>query len=330
MFLLNAIHLIIKKYECLQMTRQFLYTDFLDFPVENKSVGCLVGLLITFSACKKERNNEDRTVVLSAFKTLSTDPGELTFYALRNGSVLDKYSTLQLENTSGSTSITGLGTTTILAIDFRPKTNQLFGLGNNNRVYIIDPTSGAATLTPELFTTANKLPPVDATTQRIPVTVEGSMFGFDFNPAADRLRIVSNTGQSLRINVETGFTIIDGAINPQPATITGVAYDDNDNDPATTTELYALDMQSQKLFEIDPPNNGTLVEEGPTKLTLKGEGGFDIAPRRSGITTDIGLAVYEENSKSTLFRINADTGETTLLVKYSSNLMYTGIAISPL
>ncbi len=166
----------------------------------------------------------------------------------------------------------------ILAIDFRPKTSQLFGLGNNNRIYIIDPATGASTPIPALFTTANKLPPVDASVTRIPVTTDGTMFGFDFNPMADRLRIVSNTGQSLRINVETGFTIIDGSINPQPASITSVAYDDNDNDPATATELYALDNQSKKFFEIDPPNNGTLVKEGPTKLNFTEEGGLDIAP----------------------------------------------------
>ena len=37
-------------------------------------------------------------------------------------------------------------------------------------------------------------------------------FGVDFNPVADRLRIVSNTGQDLRANVDTGATTVDGAL----------------------------------------------------------------------------------------------------------------------
>lgn len=203
-------------------------------------------ILLFFNACEKEEAKvvEERNEILTAFKMQSTDPDELTFYALRDGSVLDKYLTTKLDEPSSTMSLSNLGSTKIVSIDFRPKTNQLYGLGNNNRIYIIDPVTGAVTLTPELYTTATKLPPIDASITRIPVTVEGSQFGFDFNPAADRLRIISNTGQSLRINVETGFTIVDGSINPQPANITGVAYDSNDNDANTTTELYALDEQS--------------------------------------------------------------------------------------
>ena len=36
----------------------------------------------------------------------------------------------------------------------------------------------------------------------------------DFNPVPDRLRVVSDTGQSLRINVDTGAVITDTALNP--------------------------------------------------------------------------------------------------------------------
>ena len=83
-------------------------------------------------------------------------------------------------------------------------------------------------------------------------------------------------------------------------------------------------------YEVDPPNNGTLIEGKAINFTLKGDGGFDIAPRRTGVTTDIGLGIYQEKMKSTLFRTNVETGETKLLVKYKSDLVYTGIAISPL
>lgn len=292
--------------------------------------GCFAIIMLGFTACEKDPIDYDKTEVLSNFNYLGTDPLSLTYYALKDGMVLDRYITNQVNPVPYSITITGLGSEKITSIDFRPKTNQLYGMGSNNKVFLIDPETGAATAIPDLFSTANNMPPADATTPRSAVTVAGTSFGFDFNPAADRLRIVSNTGQSLRINVETGFTIVDGSINPTPANITGVAYDNNDNDPATTTELFAIDLQNQKLFEIDPPNNGTLVEKGPTGLSLKNDGGFDIAPRRSGVTTDIGLGMYEENSKTTLFRIDVETGQTRLLIKFKTGLVYTGIAISPI
>ena len=41
----------------------------------------------------------------------------------------------------------------------------------------------------------------------------GSQFGVDFNPVADRLRVISDSGLNLRINADTGATTTDGAIN---------------------------------------------------------------------------------------------------------------------
>lgn len=41
------------------------------------------------------------------------------------------------------------------------------------------------------------------------VELSGTRFAIDFNPRANRLRLVSNVGQSLRINVENGVTVID-------------------------------------------------------------------------------------------------------------------------
>jgi len=137
---------------------------------------------------------------------------------------------------------------------------------------VIDPASGVATLVAALTTV-----PMGSTTP-VSLSLSGTSFGFDFNPVVDRISIVSNTGQNLRANPTTGLTIVDGPINPQPASVNGVAYDNNDTDPATTTELYALDIFSKQLFELDPPNSGTLIEPLPVKLKITGDGGFDIAP----------------------------------------------------
>ncbi|MEJ7701366.1 MAG: DUF4394 domain-containing protein [Pyrinomonadaceae bacterium] len=85
--------------------------------------------------------------------------------------------------------ITGLAAgENILGIDFRPATGQLYALGSSSRIYIINPRTGVAT----------------AVGAAGAFTLMGTDFGFDFNPTVDRIRIVSNTGQNLRVNPNDG------------------------------------------------------------------------------------------------------------------------------
>lgn len=77
----------------------------------------------------------------------------------------------------------------ILGIDYRVARGVLFALGSSDRVFTVDVHSGA-------------LKPVgDAP---FALALAGAQFGFDFNPAADRIRIVSDSGQNLRAHPETG------------------------------------------------------------------------------------------------------------------------------
>jgi len=85
--------------------------------------------------------------------------------------------------------ITGLaGGERLLGIDTRPANGQLYAVGSTGRLYVIDPTSGAAGQVGTPFATA----------------LSGERFGVDFNPTVDRLRIVSDTRQNLRIDPTTG------------------------------------------------------------------------------------------------------------------------------
>ncbi|WP_411275420.1 DUF4394 domain-containing protein [Daejeonella sp.] len=290
-------------------------------------IGAIVLLTISMAACQKDDSliSADNANKISStqFKSNNSDPQGITFFAL-SGNTLDKYSTSNPEDLLGSATITGLQSgERVLAIDFRPATAQLYALGSNSRLYTINPETGLATLVAPLTTI-----PMGTTTP-VALTLMGTSFGFDFNPVVDRIRIVSNTGQNLRAHPTTGVTIIDRSINPQPAMVNGVAYDNNDNDPATPTELYALDPSKDLLYEINPPNAGTLVEPQNIKLKIEGDGGFDIAPRNANITTDIALGLYEVNKKSTLFRIDVETGVTKILAYYNKDIMYSAIAISP-
>ncbi len=100
---------------------------------------------------------------------------------------------------------------------------------------------------------------------RLDVALAGTSFGVDFNPTVDRLRVVSDTGQSLRVNVDTGATLVDAASRipvprwPAATGVTGAAYTNNDADPNTATTLYDIDST---LDQIADPVAG---QRGPAR-----------------------------------------------------------------
>jgi hypothetical protein len=98
-------------------------------------------------------------------------------------------------------------------------------------------------------------------------TLSGSRHGLDFNPVPDRLRLTSDTDQNLRINVDTGATTVDGALNGAGnENVTGSAYTNNDTNTATGIVLYGINVNGAgglaELVIQNPPNNGTLTTVG--------------------------------------------------------------------
>ncbi|QIL76663.1 DUF4394 domain-containing protein [Hymenobacter sp. HDW8] len=244
--------------------------------------------------------------VIPTFPPLGQD---IAFYALSNGIRLDAYSTANAATRTSSVAITGLGSgETLLAIDFRPATGQLYGVSSASRLYVINQNTGVArAIGAGPFTPA----------------LGGNLVGFDFNPTVDRIRLVTSTGQNLRLNPETGTAAnTDGAINGAAgATITGVAYTNNTNGAATTA-LYAINTQNQQLTLINPPNDGTLVSVGNLNLPVSGNGGFDIDAK-----TGTALGLYSVNGQPTLFTVDLANGTARPLAQYATNAGYTGIAI---
>jgi hypothetical protein len=181
-----------------------------------------------------------------------------------------------------------LGGDTIAGIDFRPATGQLFALGSGGRIYTIDRTTGAAT---QVGTT--------------PITLTGSAFGFDFNPTVDRIRVVSSTGQNLRLHPETGaiaatdtalaYASTDVNAGDSPMVV-GAGYT-NSIAGATSTTLYDIDRANNVLVTQAPPNNGVLNTVGPLGISPSAGGlGFDISQRTGAAylaaDTGSGLALY--------------------------------------
>jgi hypothetical protein len=184
--------------------------------------------------------------------------------------------------------IQGLAATEkVLSIDFRPATGQLYGVSSASKIYVIQPDSGTArAIGTAAFTPA----------------LNGTVVGLDFNPTVDRIRLVTNLGQNLRLNPETGaIAATDLALNPSTPSVSEVAYTNN-SAGVTTTTLYDIDVATDKLYIQNPPNNGTLVEVGDLGVNAEGACGFDITDNNLAYTA------LRVGGKSRLYVVNLASG----------------------
>ena len=258
-----------------------------------------------FSSCSKQMENQNELAApafLQAGKNLPA-PKNTVFYALTNNNELVKYASGNPLSELSDVNITGLLSPTekLLAIDFRPATGQLYGVTNMSRLYVINQLTGVASAV-----SATPFSPA----------INGTQVGFDFNPTVDRIRLVTNNDQNIRLNPETGTVAgVDLAINPVGATVTAAAYT-NSFAGASTTVLYDIDVERNLLVKQTPPNNGTLVTVGSLGVQAVGEAGFDIAPDNSvaiaalyGRGLEEGQTEESNGNKYRFYYINLETGE---------------------
>ena len=224
-----------------------------------------------------------------------------TFVALTDDNTLisfDPNNPSEAESNAVSTEVTGVEGV-LLGIDTRPANGMVYSIDTQNNIYTIDPSSGEATYVSTLNT------PFEG----------GIISGFDFNPVADRLRLVGDNDQDFRINVDTGEVTVDGmlafangdvndGVNPN---VTAVAYE-NSFDGTDTTQLYDIDTLLNDLLIQNPPNDGTLVTVGDLDIDFDTLGGFDIVSSTYG--ENAGFAI----SNSTLYSIDLDTGVASAIV----------------
>jgi hypothetical protein len=185
----------------------------------------------------------------------------------------------------------------LIGIDHRPANRLLYGVSSSNDVYEIDRAAGAASVVSTLTVA------FDA----------GPRSGLDFNPQADRLRLVGANGQNLRVHVDLGAAATDGPLRyaakdpnagKRPA-IAAAAYT-NSVANAPTTKLFDIDSDLDVLALQDPPNDGVLVTIGPLGADFGPLAGFDIVTERG---VDRAFAV----SGSVLYQIDLATGAATAL-----------------
>ncbi len=250
-----------------------------------KPVLIVVLALVVFSPLKSSAASGDYALVGVDLATGRLNPlgcvgvrGDLKAFALKDASTgyaLDRRNTLITFSLSdpgtilNSIPVTGLPRRDdLIGLDVRPATGELYAVSDEDVIYTIDPSTGQATARGAAFSPG----------------ISGTAIGFDFNPTVDRIRIVTDRGQNLRLNPDTGqvasvdkklaFAATDVNKRDRPQ-VSGAGYT-NSVAGATSTTLYDIDANEDVLVTQAPPNDGTLNTVGSLGYNVRTVAGFDI------------------------------------------------------
>ncbi len=242
------------------------------------------------------------------------------------------------DSVTARTPLTGMAAgERIVGIDYRVAYGVLFALGDQGHLYTVDVSSGA-------------LQPVGQGAFAAPLP-QGRI-GFDFNPAADRIRIVGEDARNLRAHPESGalvdakpdqdglqpdgtlrYTEGDAAAGRAPQ-IVAAAYSYNQQDEKLTTN-YAIDAASGTLVmqgslegaaPVVSPNTGLLTTVGALGTGPLKDAHFDISD-----VSNTALAALAGNGWTgyRLFRIDLASGAATPIGTIGKGAALSGLAIEP-
>ncbi len=207
----------------------------------------------------------------------------------------------------------------LVGIDYRVARGVLYGLSASGHLYTLNAD------TAQLTRVGNGAP----------VVLNGQRFGFDFNPAADRIRVVSDSGQNLRLHPDTGAVAASDPAVQAPATavrLGGAAYTYNKKDDKLTTN-FAIDLAAGRLMlqgsreGVVPalsPNSGVLTVVGALGTGPLEDAAFDIAD-----TNNAALAAVRVAGRTRLHVVDLATGRATALGTVGDGRALWGMAIVP-
>jgi uncharacterized protein DUF4394 len=188
----------------------------------------------------------------------------------------------------------------LAGIDVRPADGMLYGVAGDGTIYTIDFKSGQAAMKSKMSEVLK--PGVTATV--------------DFNPVADRLRVMGSDGTSLRINVDDGKVTVDGShkfkdgdanAGKTPKVVAG-AYT-NAWKGTKATGLYNIDAATGSLVVQAPPNDGVLNTVGSLGMAVNGPVAFNIVAMGED-RNDAWLA-----TGGALYSVDLKTGKATMVGK---------------
>lgn len=210
----------------------------------------------------------------------------------------------------------------LVGIDFRVARGVLYALSRQGQLYTLDTKTGR----------------LSAVGAAAPVALQGERFGFDFNPAADRIRVVSDVGQNLRLHPDTGaVAATDPALHwavPGLAVpvVAAAGYTYNKTDERLATH-YAIELRSGALLmqgsregaqPVASPDTGQLRAVGTLGTGALEDAALDIA--------DVGntaLAALRSGGRTRLHLLDLGSGRATLLGTVGDGGALWGLAIEP-
>lgn len=247
----------------------------------------------------------------------SSSAGE-TIYGVTDRGFLVSWDSTDPTDILSGVAISGLmQNETIQGLDVRPATGEFYAVGSFSNLYRIDAMSGAATL----VGAGSFSPPLN-----------GSSFGFDFNPTIDRIRNVSDANQNLVLNPFDGTSTLvtdlfydagdpNAGMDPN---VVASAYT-NSFDGATDTQLFGIDSGLDMLVK-QANSAGTLTTVGAIGTDITDIASFDI----SGGTGLAYAAVTDASfDRTTFWMIDLDTGAGTMIGEVGGGSAITAMTVVP-
>ncbi|MGA0530656.1 DUF4394 domain-containing protein [Hansschlegelia sp. KR7-227] len=189
------------------------------------------------------------------------------------------------------------GVESLVGVDVRPADGMLYGLTATGDIVTIDMKTGAA---------AKK----SALSEKL---ADGATVTVDFNPAADRLRVMTDKGVNLRVNVDDGKATVDGPLKfaekdmhkgETPNVVAGAYTNSITGKKPEKTALYDIDATIPALLMQAPPNDGVLSAIGKLGVSISGPVAFNI------VTGDDGATAAWLVTGGALYSVDLATGKT--------------------
>jgi Domain of unknown function (DUF4394) len=223
----------------------------------------------------------------------------------------------------------------LVGIDFRVARGVLYALADSGQLYTVDTASG------RLSALGQPVPALRPT--------EGLGLGFDFNPAADRIRVVDAAGRNWRMHPDTGAVVDGDTTKPglQPdgtlrwregdanggrlPRLAGAAYTYHKKDDKLTTN-YAIELSGLLVMQgsaegtqpVVSPNSGLLSTVGELGTGAIDDASFDIAD-----VDNTALAALRVRGRTQLHRVDLATGRARLIGPVADGGRLRGLAIEP-
>jgi hypothetical protein len=255
--------------------------------------------------------------------TLAAEPLTL----LDGGGLLLRFINTNAPSVSlGTVPITGLlPGEHLAAIDYRPSTGVLYGVGviesGEARLYTINTITGFATR---------------VGSGAFHPSIGFSPIGMDFNPVVDRIRIISNSGLNLRVNPNDASLISD----TRPAFAPGDPHSANfplslaysNNYPgATSTTLYGIVLGNGGFLATIGSPNGSPVSPNSGQMFTVGQigwGGYFSLQQGFDISAAGGAYIVVDNN-NVLYSIDLATGAGTSLGQFPSGSVVSDLSVPP-